>query len=168
MGMHPKVDVVKVGGSVVTGAVSVTLLAKLLSLLVLVLVAIVPLSARLELSPGDPVSVAAASTTRAPGSWSGRMKRGLALHSLATVRAARSKVSVLRDCMPSSLVKNDEHCWGTRLVGYELRVIRSNKTGNAAMLEKCRSSGGNESSLYRVSMLPSFAENVSNGFAIQH
>ena len=67
MGMHPKVDVVMVGGSVVAGAVSLTLLAKLLSLLP-VLVAIVPLSARLEFSPGDPVSVAAASTTRAPGS----------------------------------------------------------------------------------------------------
>lgn len=167
MGMHPKVDVVMVGGSVVAGAVSVTLLVKLLSLL-LVLVAIVPLSARLELSPSDPVSVAAASTTRALGSWSGRMKRGLASHSLATVRAVRSKVSALRDCMASSLVKNDEHCWGTRLVGYELKVMRSNKTGNAAMLEKCRSSGGNGSSLYRLFMLPSFAENVSNSFAIQH
>lgn len=168
MGMHPKVDVVMVGGSVVAGAVSVTLLAKLLPLLVLVLVAIVPLSARLELSPGDPVSVAAASTTRAPGSWSGRMKRGLASHSLATVRAVRSKVSALRDCMASSLVKNDEHCWGTRLVRYELGLMESGETGNGVMLEKCRSSGGNGSSLYRLFMLPSFAENVSNSFAIQH
>lgn len=96
MGMHPKVDVVIVGGSVVAGAVSVTLLAKL-SLLVLVVV--VPLSARLEFTPGDPVSVAATSTTRAPGSWSGRMKRGFALHSLTTVKAVRSKVSVLNDCI---------------------------------------------------------------------
>jgi len=167
MGMHPKVDVVMVGGSVVQGAVSATLLAKLLSLLV-VLVAIVPLSARLELSPGDPASVAAASTTRAPGSWSGRMKRGLASHSLATVRAVRSKVSALRDCMASSLVKNDEHCWGTRLVRYELGLMESGETGNGVMLEKCRSSGGNGSSLYRVFLLPSFAENVSNSFAIQH
>ena len=61
MGMHPKVDVMMVGGSVVAGAVSVTLLAKL-SLLVVVL-----LSAKVVFNPGDPVSVAAASTTRAPG-----------------------------------------------------------------------------------------------------
>ena len=63
MGMHTEdVVVVVVGGSVVAGAVSATLAA--LSLLLI----IVPLSARLEFSPGDPVSVAAASTTRAPGS----------------------------------------------------------------------------------------------------
>ena len=61
MGMHTE-DVVAVGGSVVAGAVSVTLAG--LSLLLVV----VPLSARLAFSPGDPVSVAAASTTRAPGS----------------------------------------------------------------------------------------------------
>lgn len=96
MGMHPKVDVVMVGGSVVVGAVSVTLLAKLPLLVVLV---VVPLSARLEFCPGDPVSVAAISTPRAPGSWSGRMKRGFALHSLTTVRAVRSKVSALNDCI---------------------------------------------------------------------
>jgi hypothetical protein len=52
------------GGSVVAGAESVTLLAAKLSLLLI----IVLLSARLEFSPGDPVCVAAASTTRAPGS----------------------------------------------------------------------------------------------------
>ena len=57
MGMHPKVDVVMVGESVVAGAVSATLLVLVSG----------PLSARLELSPGDPVSVAATSTTRAPG-----------------------------------------------------------------------------------------------------
>ena len=62
MGMHTEDAVVVVGGSVVAGAVSATLAA--LSLLLI----IVPLSARLEFSPGDPVSVAAASTTRAPGS----------------------------------------------------------------------------------------------------
>ena len=63
MGMHTEdVVVVVVGGSVVAGAVSATLAG--LSLLLVV----VPLSARLEFSPGDPVSVAAASTTRAPGS----------------------------------------------------------------------------------------------------
>ena len=106
MGMHTAEDVV-VGGSVVAGAVSVTLLAKVSPLLVVV----APLSAMLELSPGDPVSVAAASTARAPGSWSGLMKRGFALHSPATVRAVTSKVRVLRDCILSSLVKNDEHDW---------------------------------------------------------
>ena len=59
MGMHTEDVVVVVGGSVVAGAASVTLL---------VLVT-VPLSARLEFSPGDPVCVAAtASTTRALGS----------------------------------------------------------------------------------------------------
>jgi hypothetical protein len=105
MGMHTAEDVM-VGGSVVAGAVSVTLLAKLSLTLV-----VVPLSEILEFSPGDPVSVAAASTTRAPGSWSGLMKRGFALHSPATVRAVTSKVRVLRDCILSSLVKNDEHDW---------------------------------------------------------
>lgn len=59
MGMHSE-DVV-VGGSVVAGDMSVTLAE--LSLLVVVL-----LSAKVVFSPGDPVSVAAASTTRAPGS----------------------------------------------------------------------------------------------------
>ena len=105
MGMHTEDLVVVVGGSVVAGAVSATLVG--LSLLLVV----VPLSARLEFSPGDPVSVAAASTTRAPGSWSGLMNRGLALHSPATVRAVTSKVSVLRDCILSSLVKNEEYDW---------------------------------------------------------
>ena len=63
MGMHTEdALVVVVGGCVVAGAVPATLAA--LSLLLI----IVPLSARLEFSPGDPVSVAAASTTRAPGS----------------------------------------------------------------------------------------------------
>jgi hypothetical protein len=59
MGMHSE-DVV-VGGSVVAGAVSVTL-ARISLLLVVVL-----LSAKVVFNPGDPVSVAAASTTRAPG-----------------------------------------------------------------------------------------------------
>ena len=95
MGMHTAAEEV-VGGSVVAGAVSVTLAAKL-SLLVLLV--IVPLSARLEFSPGDPVSVAAASTARAPGSWSGRINLGFALHNLPTVRTVRSKVRVLRDCI---------------------------------------------------------------------
>jgi hypothetical protein len=58
MGMHSE-DVVA-GGSVVAGAESVTLAE--LSLLVAV-----PLSAKVVFNPGDPVSVAAASTTRAPG-----------------------------------------------------------------------------------------------------
>lgn len=93
--MHTAADEV-VGGSVVAGAASVTLAAKF-SLLVDVV--IVPLSARLEFSPGDPVSVAAASTARAPGSWSGRMNLGFALHNLTAEKAARSKVRVLRDCI---------------------------------------------------------------------
>ena len=92
MGMHTAADEV-VGGSVVAGAASGTLAAKL-SLLVAVL-----LKGMVVFSPGDPVSVAAASTARAPGSWSGRMNLGFALHSLPTVRAVRSKVRVLRDCM---------------------------------------------------------------------
>lgn len=93
-GIHTADDVI--GGSVVAGAVSVTLAVRSLPVLD---VDIVPLSARLEFSPGDPVSVAAAPTARAPGSWSGRMKRGLALHTPATVRAVKSKVRVLRDCI---------------------------------------------------------------------
>lgn len=62
MGMHTEDLVVAVGGSVVAGAVSATL-ARLSLLLV-----VVPLSVRLEYSPGDPISVAATSTTREPGS----------------------------------------------------------------------------------------------------
>jgi hypothetical protein len=58
MGMHSE-DVV-VGGSVVAGAASVALAE--LSLLVVVLS-----SAKVVFNPDDPVSVAAASTTRAPG-----------------------------------------------------------------------------------------------------
>jgi hypothetical protein len=58
MGIHSEDAVV--GGSVVAGAISVTLAT--LSLLV-----VVPLSAKVVFSPGDPVSVAAASTTRAAG-----------------------------------------------------------------------------------------------------
>lgn len=92
MGMHTAADEV-VGGSVVAGALSVTL-AAMLSLLVAV-----PLKGTVVFRPGDPVSVAAASTARAPGSWSGRMNLGLALHTPASVRAVTSKVRVLRDCI---------------------------------------------------------------------
>jgi hypothetical protein len=40
------------------------------------------------------------------------MKRGLALHSLATLRVATSKVRVLNECILFELwVKNDEDDW---------------------------------------------------------
>jgi hypothetical protein len=81
----------EVGGSVTAGAISVTL-AVTLSLLVV-------LSGMVLFSTGDPVSVAVASTTRAPGSWSDRLKRGLALQNPAIEIAVRSKLKVLKHCM---------------------------------------------------------------------
>jgi hypothetical protein len=81
----------EVGGSVTASAVSVTL-AVTLSLIVL-------LSGTVLFSTGDPVSVAATSTTRAPGSWSDRLKRGLALLNPAIVMAVRSKVKALKHCI---------------------------------------------------------------------
>jgi hypothetical protein len=88
MGRHTE-DEEKVGESVGVGAVSVTLALSL----------VVPLRARLLFSPSDPVSIAAASTTRAAGSCSRRMKRGPALHSPATMEVVRSQVSGLRECI---------------------------------------------------------------------
>jgi hypothetical protein len=75
----------EVGGFVIAGAVSVNM-AVTLSLIVL-------------FSTGDPVSTAATPTTRAPGSWSDRLKRGLALQNPAIVIAVRSKVKVLKHCI---------------------------------------------------------------------
>jgi hypothetical protein len=80
-----------VGGSVTVGAMSVTV-SVTLSL-------IVALSGMVLFSTGDPVSVATASTTRAPGSWLGRLKRGLALQNPAIVIAVRSKLKVLKQCI---------------------------------------------------------------------
>jgi hypothetical protein len=80
-----------VGGFVIAGAVSVNMAATL-SLTVL-------LSRMVLFSTGDPVSTAATPTTRAPGSWSDRLKRGLALQNPAIVIAVRSKVKVLKHCI---------------------------------------------------------------------
>jgi hypothetical protein len=81
----------EVGGSVIAGAMSVALAVRL-SLIVV-------LSGMVLFSTGDPVSVGAASMTRAPGSWSDRLKRGLALQNPAIEIAVRSKLKVLKHCM---------------------------------------------------------------------
>jgi hypothetical protein len=83
-------QMVEVGGSVAAGAVSVTL-AVTLSLLV-------ALSGMVLFSTGDPVSLAAISMTRAPGSWSRRMRCGLALHSPTIVATVRNRV-MLKHCI---------------------------------------------------------------------
>jgi hypothetical protein len=72
----------EVGGSVIAGAMSVALAVRL-SLIVV-------LSGMVLFSTGDPVSVGAASMTRAPG---------LALQNPAIEIAVRSKLKVLKHCM---------------------------------------------------------------------
>ena len=60
------------------------------------------------------------------------MKRGLALHSLATARAVRrSEVSALKYCIfLSTLVKNDERYWRHDWSDMSGKVKRSDKAGN--------------------------------------
>lgn len=87
----------EVGGSVVAGAVSVTLA---LTLAVSLAISLVVLwSGTVVFRPSDPVSVA--STTRAPGSCTGWMNRGLALHDPTIMTIAMSEVNVLKDGISS-------------------------------------------------------------------
>lgn len=66
---------------------------------------------RVVFVPDSPVSIALASTTRAPGKWSGLINLGFALQTPTIRKAVNSMMNFLDDCMVSrDLEISDEQC----------------------------------------------------------
>ena len=107
----------------------------------------------------NPVSSALASTTRAPGKWSGLMNRGLALQTPTIMKAVGSMTTFLDNCMVSRIWEiSDEQCslhdWSKGQVRMQGIVGYSDESRCRMVSQNTDLQAGNGSSLYRFLHTP--------------